>query len=63
MNLLKVFIFGIFGLIFGCIIGLIAWAVLGSSMDGNSVSVVLTCNAVPILGIAFGVWLGSRKVE
>jgi len=63
MNLLKVLIFGIFGLIFGCIIGLIVWAILGRSMDGNSVSVVLTCNVVPILGIAFGVWLGSRNVE
>ena len=60
MNLLKALVFGIFGLILGCVVGLILWAALGRSMDGNSVSVTLTCNAVPILGLAFGVWLGSR---
>ena len=60
MNLLKALVFGIFGLILGCVVGLILWAALGRSMDWNSVSVTLTCNAVPILGLAFGVWLGSR---
>jgi len=63
MNLLKVLVFGIFGLIFGCVLGLILWALLGRSMDWNSVSVTLTCNAVPILGMALGVWLGYRPTE
>ena len=63
MNLIKVLVFGVFGLIFGCIVGLIIWAVLGRSMDWNSVSVTITCNAIPILGMAFGVWAGSRSTE
>ena len=60
MNLLKALVFGIFGLILGCVVGLILWAVLGLPVDSNLPSVALTCNAVPILGLAFGVWLGSR---
>ena len=63
MRILRSLVIGGLCIFPSALIGLTIWYLLGSSFDTSSISVITTCNLIPLGGVCIGFWISWKNGE